>query len=235
MKKTITILVLLLIATWTFAQESMLQVEGNSAVSVKPTTTTVNLTIESSNAEYVGALNNMTKRIDLLTKELMKNKFKESEILTSNFNVHNSRIRINDMWRDSGFVATQTVVITFPHSKERLIEVLNSVTNSGARPTINLSFGLDDERKGKVKNELIKLAVKDARSKGDLLAESAGYKITGIKEIQYGQTNSGPGPLYDRMKTMAFNEMADVQISNFEVSDLTFSDGVTITYLMVKL
>ncbi|MEQ8469897.1 MAG: SIMPL domain-containing protein [Marinoscillum sp.] len=236
MKKTTLILALVAISTLAWSQiQATLTVEGSAMVAVTPTTTTVNLTIESSNAEYVGALNDLTKRIDLLTKELKKAKFEESQILTSNFNVHNSRIRVNDIWKDSGFVATQTVVVTFPHKKERLIEVLNSVTNSGARPTINLSFGLDDERKGKVKNELMKLAVKDSKSKAELLAGAADHKVVGIKEIRYGQTNSSPGPLYERMETMAFNKMADVQISNFEVSELTFSDGVTVVYLIDKL
>lgn len=230
MKKRTSIGFALLFTAWLAqAQESTLKVTGDAYIAVKPTQTTVNFTIESKSETYSGAIEDMISRVDLVSKELKKIKFEDREIVTSTFRVEKSQVYVKNMWKDSGFVATQNLMITFPYEKKRLLEVLNTATKSEARSEISLSFSLDNERKNSVMQELMKLAVKDARSKGELLASEAGYQIIGIREISYGVGASAPQPLYAMAESAAFKSM-DVQLSTFEASDLTFSDHVTIVF-----
>ena len=232
MKKLFATFLIGFIVTASFAQT--LSVQGDASIAVKPTETTINLSVESKSATYPGAVQDMIKRVDRLSKDLKKLGFKDADIITSNFNVNQDRIYIKNMWKDSGFVATQNLMVSFAQDKEKLLNVLNAATKSSAKPAIRLSFGLDAKRKNEVKNELIKLAVEDAKSKADIIAMASGYKITGIKEIQYGQSSSGPQPLHEVANYAAFSKVADVEISNFEAADLKYNESISIVYSIEK-
>ncbi len=215
-----------------FAQK--LSVQGDASVAVKPTETTINLNVESKSATYPGAVQDMIRRVDQLSKDLKKLGFKDTDIITSNFNVNQDRIYLKNMWKDSGFVATQNLTVSFAQNKEKLLDVLNAATKSLAKPAISLSFGLDAKRKSEVKNELIKLAVEDAKRKADIIVAASGYEITGIMEIKYGQSNAGPQPLHEVANYAAFSKVADVEISNFEAADLKYNESISIVYSIDK-
>ena len=214
------------------AQDSIstLRVKGNSELSVKPTITVISLTIKSVKPTYTGSVEDLIKRVDILTESLKNIKFKEDEIITSNFSVNRNRILKDREWIDDGFVAVQTMKVEFEQDKRRLLEVLNTSTSSTADPAISLSFELDNERKLKLKSELIKLAVKDAKSKAELIATEAGYKIVGIKEINYGLGYTGADELYTIADMETLEVDLDVEISNFEVANLTYSDFVNMVF-----
>jgi len=216
------------------AQDSIstLRVRGNSELSVKPTQTVISLTIKSIQPTYAGSVENLINRVDVLTKVLTDIKFKEEEIITSNFSVNENKIYVKGEWKDSGFVALQTLKIQFEQDKKRLLEVLNTTTSSNAAPEISLSFEIDNERKLKLKSELIKLAVRDAKTKADLIANEAGYKIIGIKEINYGLGYSEADELYAVADMENLEVELDIELSNFEVSNLTFSDFVNVVFII---
>ncbi len=219
-----------------FGQEvsqSLLHVSGKAEMSVKPTTTIVSLDIRSSNETYAGAVQELTERVDLLVKVLKGLKFKENEILTSNFSVDKNYAYIDGQRTATGFNGLQTLKVQFEQEKERLLSVLTEVTGSKADPEITVSFDLDDESKDKLKQELMLQAVSDASEKANLIAEQAGHKVSGIKEIKYGLSSGdvpyqGGGAMFE----MAARS-SDVQVSNFEVSDLTMSDQVLIVFQIV--
>ncbi|WP_421871838.1 SIMPL domain-containing protein [Marinoscillum sp.] len=229
MRKILSISVCCLLAFAATAQ-STLSVQGNASLAVKPTQTTVNLNIESKDATYPGAVESMINRVEQLSKDLKKLGFKDSDIITSNFNVNQGRVYVKNMWKDSGFVATQQLMVTFPQDKKKLLDVLNTVTKSSAKPSINLSFGLDVTKKEEVKNELIKLAVKDAKTKAEIIASASAYNITGIKSIEYGRANNGPQPMYEVVASDTFLKAANVEMSNFEAADLRYNETVFIVY-----
>lgn len=233
MKRIIPIIALLTLTVSAYAQ-SVLSVEGNASMAVKPTTTTINLNIESKHTSYPGAVQSMIERVDQLTKDLKKLGFEDKDIVTSNFNVNQSRIYVRNQWKDSGFVATQNLIVSFDQDKKKLLEVLNTATKSSSRPSISLSFGLDASKKESVKNELIKLAVSDAKTKADIIAAASGYQITGIKEIRYGELNRSPLPMYEAAASRSFMKTADVEIANFEASDLRFNESISIVYTIDK-
>lgn len=230
------VLTLLLISTtfWTVAQDetSILRVKGNSELSVKPTRTVISLTIKSVNPTYAGSVENLIKRVDILHQALRGIQFKEHEIITSNFSVSEHRVMKDRQWVVDGFAAVQTINVQFEQDKERLLAVLNTSASSSSTPDISLSFELDNERKLKLKSELIKLAVKDAKVKAELIATEAGYEIIGIQEINYGLGHSAGNELYAVANKEYLETALDIEISNFEVANLTYSDFVNVVFIM---
>lgn len=232
--KLIATLFLILVTFISVAQDSIsiLRVRGNSELSVKPTRTVISLSIKSINPTYARSVEELIKRVDILTKVLRDIKFKEEEIITSTFSVNKNRIYTDGEWKDEGFVAVQNMKVQFEQDKKRLLKVLNSATSSKADPEISLSFELDNERKLKLKSELIKLAVKDAKAKAGLIATEAGCEIIGIREINYGVGYSNPDEIY-AVADMEYLELElDVEISNFEVANLTYSDNVNAVFII---
>ncbi|MAE84851.1 MAG: hypothetical protein CMB80_19085 [Flammeovirgaceae bacterium] len=241
MKNIFTTIILVTVSLITTSAQGLsslpglLSVQGNASIAVKPTTTTINLNIESKSATYPGAVKQMIERVDQLTKDLKKLGFEDKDIVTSNFNVEQSRVYVRNMWKDSGFVARQSLVVSFPQDKSKLLEVLNAATRSTAKPSINLSFGLDATKMESVKSELVKLAVADAKSNAEIIAEASGYKITGIKEIQYGDSRQTPQPMFESRAAATMLKSAEVEMSNFEASDLRYNESISIVYLIQKL
>lgn len=206
-----------------------LHVSGQAQVAVKPTLSVVTLSIRSSSTTYAGTVEDLINRVDVLVTVLKQLKFKDQEIFTSNFSVDKNYIYDKGERKEKGFNGQQTLKVQFEQDKERLLKVLTSVANSNADPEIAVSFDLDGEQKEKLKNELIKQAVKDAHTKAQLIASQSNHQITGIKDIKYGvgSSNFPEPPVYADFQ--AESRLA-VEVSNFEAADLTFSDQVQIVF-----
>ena len=215
------------------AQDSApLSVIGQSSLSLKPTRTVISYTVNSGQNSYVAAVEDMTKRVDELAAILTKLQFEEDEIVTSTFSIQEKFLydrgkRIND-----GYVATQVLRVAFAQDKKRLLEVLSKTTSGLVNAEVGISFTLDDETKDQVELQLIEQAVRDAKTKAETIAKASGYKITGIKEMDYGSTAMPfPKPQLARMEMLgASADAGGAQVSNFEAADLTFSDSVRVIF-----
>lgn len=214
------------------SEPAKLSISGTAKISVKPTLTVVSLDIRSSNDSYAGTVEELTRRVDMLVSVLKDIKFPENKIITSNFSVDQTYAYIDGVRKATGFNGVQNLKVQFEQDKKRLLEVLTSVTSSHADPEITVSFDLDAASKEKLKQELMLKAVNDAKSKATLIAEQADYKVSGIKEIQYGLATAQI-PVSPGARVFEMASTSDAQVSNFEVSDLTFSDQVLIVFEIV--
>ncbi|REE05689.1 SIMPL domain-containing protein [Marinoscillum furvescens] len=214
-------------------EQPTLTIKGTSSASVKPTETTVSFRIEAQGTSYTGTINELIRRVDLLTSSLKKLKFEDHEIVTSSFSVDKNKKYDRGEWKELGYLGVQNVKVTFGMEKKTLLKVLNETTDSQANPEISISFGLDKERQAKLKNELLQQAVKDARLKADLLAGAADYEVAGIKSIQYHeQSGGGPRPMYAMAESAELSRKADVQFSNFEADNLNFQESANIVFYL---
>ena len=211
-----------------------LRVTGKAELKVAPTIIVVSLRVNSVDSTYNGAVKKLISRVELLTETLKKIGFEENQIITTDFNVGNNVVRTRSEFVQKGFKASQQLKIQFQQNKDRLLQVLNNATSSQANPSIDISFKLDEQSKRKLKAELIKLAVKDAMKKSELITEQAGYVVSGIKTIDYSTRNFN-----DEVFMVAEYEITDfsdseVNITSFGIGDLSFKDFVKITYYISK-
>lgn len=229
MKNLILIPTLFIVFNSAFAQ---LNVTGQASLSVQPEKTIISYSIVSTKDSYNEAIDGMNFRIDALTQSLVKIGFKKEEIKTSNFNIHQNRKYRQGEAKGLEYTASQTLEIKFDYSTKRLLEVLNKTASDDSAPSVSIAFGMSDEQEVRVKKQLIKMAVADAKDKADVLAESTGYKISGIKEINYGGSSNMPRNYAGNMGMM--KSFAESDMSNFEAKDLTISDQVFISYEISK-
>ena len=233
MRFLFTIIILLSGLLVNAQKNATLNVVGSAQLSVSPTITVVTLSINSKDSAYDKSVKKLIERVDLLTNDLEEIGFKDDQIITSTFNVDEDYEYGERGSVMVGYEAVQSIKVSFDQNKERLIEVLNKSVSSTADPSISLYFDLDNERKDKLKKELIKIAVQDAKSKGEIIAKEADYKIIGIKEINYSVRDYA---YLDIPMTMQEDQadMMDIKISNIETKDLTFRDQVQIIFYVEK-
>ncbi len=235
MKKIITVLVLFpLLSIILFAQEdeSLINVQGTSVMSVPPTEIGIRVNIESLKDSYTEAIKDLTMRINTLNNELKKNGIKTEEKFTSAFQISKNTEWVNGKQIIKGYRALQIVNIRFALDMERLVKIINTITKSEANPEISVNFYLDEKTKKIKKDELIRLAVKDAKHKAELITNESGYKIQSIKEIMYGTENAGIYNNTDNLRSMKLSEISTEDIGT--PSNIIMSDDVKIIYRIVS-
>ncbi len=210
----------------------VLKINGLAEIKVRPDMTVVDLAVNSENSEYSVVVQDLSDRIANLVKELGKIGFEEEEIKTSMFNINPIYEYESGQRSQTGYRGYQNLTVRFAEDKDMLIKVLNCAANSESDPQISLSFEISRELREKKRTELIKMAVKDARSKADLISGESGYSVSGIKEIQYGSNSGIPSPpIYEQA---AFRELEDASFSAIEPENQSLAESVYIIYTLQK-
>lgn len=236
MKLVLTNLIILLSLLVSAQEKIELTVRGVSEIAKAPTIVKIQYAIESQQESYSGTIEDLTKRVDILIKELVLLKIKKESIKSSTFTINKSYIWNNDRSkRKDGFRGFQNLSVSLDYSVERLLEILNGSTNNEANANISLSFGIDDLTEKEIRKGLIEMAIEDADQKAETIANKSKLELSGIKSINYLSGNNNSQPVYrSYAEARTLSADSSPSINNFEASDLTFSDQIEIIYLLVK-
>lgn len=236
MRQIISLTFLLLLTFTSFGQSEKqaptIQIVGTSKVSVKPDLGVLVIQIASVNMNFSQSIVGLNDKTKDITKQIIGVGFKEEEIKTTDFEIQVNRVYRRNESIDSGYVAHQSVKVEFKNQKETITKILNTFSKSRTDFTLNFDFKLSDELRTKVQDELLKLAIKDAKNKGKLIAESSGVKIKKIKDINYGLTYyGGMREVQQHGEYMAMaSSPADAALIGFTPNDLLFEDSVLMTW-----
>ncbi|MBS0000108.1 MAG: SIMPL domain-containing protein [Cyclobacteriaceae bacterium] len=230
-KMTIISLTMLLVPFMGSSQQEqgMLRVQGSSTIKVKPDEAIARFSYEIIQMDYKTTVKSLGREADQLKKTLRQEGFNEENLKTVVFNVGVNRIYVKGHQQDSGYVARQVLEIKFPYKPEDLINLMNKISGSKTDPDVTFSFQLSDSEMEKVRMDLIRMAVEDARKKAGVIAGTSGTEIAGIREINYGEFSSPESPMYRMMESKAIDEPA---YGGFIVQELTFSESIDITYVI---
>ncbi|MCE2732259.1 MAG: SIMPL domain-containing protein [Flammeovirgaceae bacterium] len=209
-----------------------IQIVGTSKVSVKPDIGVLVIQITSLNMNFSQSIIGLNDKTKAISKQIMGLGFKEEEIKTTDFEIEVNRVYRREETIDSGYVARQSVKVEFKNQKETITKILNTFSKSRTDFTLNFDFKLSDDLRTKVQDELLKLAIKDAKDKAKLIAESSGVKIRRIKDINYGLTYyGGMREVQEHGEYLAMaSSPADTALIGFTPNDLLFEDSVLMTW-----
>ncbi|UXP31263.1 SIMPL domain-containing protein [Reichenbachiella agarivorans] len=234
--KTYTLaLALLMIGFVSLGQEqSMIHVSGQAELSVNPEIVVFNYSVHSNHKNYETAVNQLNTRVNSLLSDLKKAGFASEEIKTSHFNIRKSKIYNKGQEAGDEYIATQSLVVKFTFDKKKMLSSLNQTTEEASAPNLSISFELSDAQKKKTQESLMIAAMKDAKSKAQILANQEGYKVAGVKEIRHGVNTSLP-PMGRNVEFAMMKTMADSgNVSQYEPTEITMSDEVNVSYLLTK-
>jgi len=187
------------------------------------------LTIEASvvRETFADAVKGLTAKTDQLTAQLQMIGFKKEHIITTDFSVAQNIVWENSSNVEKGYIARQNISVEFPNTKERIAAIINSFMGSKNDVRFSFQFTLSPERESIVKDELLKRAVADARSRAEVIAASANVKLGAVRTIAYRSQSQPFMPRPAMMKTMAAESAPS---GGFDVKELTLTDDVTVVW-----
>ena len=215
--------------------EKTMTIIGLGELSIKPDLAILNLTIESEKPDYMNCVEALNKKTDALKKMLTKAGFSKTDIKTTGYNV-SKNFRYDNQERKSifvGFKAYHSLIVSFTNEKELLDKAFNAIGNSLSDVNFSLNFDIKD--KSKIKDQLIALAVKDARNKAQEIEKYAGIKLEKIVDIQYNN-NVNASSYQRRSQNMEYSSRkmmgaaSDFSPGDIEAENIRFSEHIKIVW-----
>jgi uncharacterized protein len=228
--------VLLFIAVSSFAQTeskiATMQVVGNSKLFAHPDLGVLIIRLQYKDMNISNAIVGLNNKTKELYKQIDAMGFNEEDIKTLDFQINEHKTYYNNTYNDSGYIASQNVQVEFKNQKEVITKILNTFSKSKTNYAVNISFKLSDAVKSKVEEELIVMAIKDAKKKSKLIASTSEVVLKKIKTINYGTSySSGVSELHDVqfMKASAADAPGE-GMTGFTPNDLLFEDNLSIIW-----
>lgn len=185
--------------------ERSMTVSGTGRVTVVPDIASINIGVRSEAEAVTDALDSNTAQANAISEALQELGVAEEDIQTSNFNVYPAD-RYDPMTgqvEGRYFVVENTVNVTV-RDLSSLGEVLTAVVEAGANNIYGINF--DVENRESAIAEARQLAIEDAKTKAESIAEEAGVELGEILSIGV-YTGSTPTIYYDA-KGGAYSEAA---------------------------
>ncbi len=185
--------------------ERSMTVSGTGRVTVVPDIASINVGVRSEAEAVTDALDSNTDQANAISQTLQDLGVAEDDIQTSNFNVYPSD-RYDPMTGQvtGRYFVVENTVNVIVRDLSTLGEVLTAVVEAGANNIYGINFDLEDRDAAIA--EARQLAIEDARSKAQAIAEETGVELGEILNISV-YSGSTPTIYYDA-KGGAYSEAA---------------------------
>ena len=191
MKYIISLILISILSFHSFAQDSFCEnivVEGKSSVKQVPEMITFSINLSVTDTNYTNCTELAIKEIERVQSEFTKNDIDKKLIQTVSYSIREEREHDPVLRRQvfKGYRATIPVRIktNTDYSKNDLIF---EIIKNNFKANFTLNFSLSPKQIESVKEKLIEMAVKDAKTKALQLAKSADIKLGRVSKIQYGE------------------------------------------------
>ncbi|HEY4693860.1 MAG TPA: SIMPL domain-containing protein [Bellilinea sp.] len=177
-----------------YNQVPMINVSGTGKVYVAPDIANVYLGVRSQAPDVGSALSQNNDQAATIASTLQEMGVAPEDIQTTAFNVYpQQNYNPDGTPMDTVYVVENTVYIKV-RNLTNLGGLLDSVIKAGANTINGISFGLEDSTAAEA--EARKLAVEDARSKAQELAELSGVTLGQLYSVNV-YSSGGPQPVYE--------------------------------------
>ena len=215
MKKLIALLlaIMLAIASSAAFADTKITVKGTGEVRVSADMAVISLGVNARDKDVLTAQQKVNESIAAIRQALIDHGVKEENINTEFINIYAIYDYNNDQEQLAAYNASSTLAIrvTDMESVGTLIDICFA---AGANTLNGISFSASDTEEANT--EALKKAVADAIKKAEIMAESAGLKITGIEVISEGGVVS-----YE-------NSVGNVYAKGFEMSESEEDAGTVV-------
>jgi uncharacterized protein YggE len=191
MKNLVLLFVFTLVTSFAFSQDpygATIIVEGKSSVKMAPELITFNINFSVSDTNYTHCANLALEKIEKIKAQFTTNGIDKELIKTVNYSIREEREHDRNLGRQvfKGYRADIPILLKTKVNNPQNDQIFEIIKNN-FQADFRLNFVLSPDQIVTIKEELITLAVEDAKSKAQLLAKSAGVKLGKITKIQYGE------------------------------------------------
>jgi uncharacterized protein len=184
--------------------DSTLFVIGNAQTMVNPDKVTLSLSVETTNTTANTALNANSEAMNKALNALKVAGVPENETSTSFFSISpNYNLTNQQEGQDQYFpppiesrdIISYTVTNSITVDSYNLLNIsqwIDTAVQAGVNDVSSIYFSLSDERSESIKNDLLKQAVTNAKSKADIAATALGLNVIGVKSINIESVSGFP-------------------------------------------
>jgi len=162
-----------------------ISVNGEGVVEVAPDRATISLGVVTRDKNADKVQNDNAKIANEIIKSVAALGIDKKNIRTGNYSFHQYFRNDNNRRVADGYEANNTVIVIVD-DLNLVGKVIDAALANGANNVDSLEFGIKD--KSKLQNEAIRLAVRDARAKAEVVAAELGKNIIGVLNVS---VNSG--------------------------------------------
>lgn len=172
-----------------------INVSGTGKVKIKPDIANVNIGVRSQSPEIIEAFRENSEIAENIIQKLMEMGVEQKDIQTRNFNIYQQQEPrpMEEETPTTSYVVENTVAVIV-RDLDTLGEVLSTMVSEGANTIHGITFDIED-REAAVE-EARQLAIEDAKSQAEAIADAAGVNLGKIRSISINQ-NGGITPRYD--------------------------------------
>ena len=163
-------------------------VKGVGRISVKPDQIQLTLELKAEDKDYSLMMDDANAKLENLTASLTSAGFSADILKTGavSIDARYDYVRKDDGTQTrefTGYVYSQTINVKFPMDLNLLSKAVSSISFSSVSPELSISFTLAD--RDFIRDDLLKLAVEDARHKAEVISKASGTSLGSVKEISY--------------------------------------------------
>ncbi|MEO6350143.1 MAG: SIMPL domain-containing protein [Candidatus Limnocylindrales bacterium] len=208
----------------TNAQQGSIVVSGEGRLAVAPDVADLRLGVSVSRLTVAEAREDAARTMEQILGAVAEAGIAKRDVRTSLLSVQpRYEYRDNQPPRLSGYELANVVEVTV-RDLARLGDAVDGTLKAGATSMDGLSFRLADP--SPAEREARMLAMVNARSRADVLAEAAGVRITGVESILEGGSMPQPRPFAKAERMM----MAADTSTPVETGSLEVAVQVTVSY-----
>ena len=210
MKKSFWMLIFLLGTGYsTLAQsiQPMIEVLGKSTVKEIPEIVEFTLPIKIIDSTFGGCSEQLLVALNRLQSDFVSEGLDKDQVTSSEYAIGEYFEFINGKRVNKGYRGTVNVKARFDYSQNMVNRII--ALTKRHRHDFTIHFQLSEKQKKQLTAKALEEAVKDAKTKAEILAAASGVELGEIYKITYGQAPYHPAPL-----TMMRSDESDHTASN---------------------
>ncbi|MCH7410510.1 SIMPL domain-containing protein [Belliella sp. DSM 111904] len=236
MKKLLFLLSVLMLPLITMAQQQnypSIDVDGVSEIKAMPDQATIQLNLRELSMKVSEATNALNKKTKDIEDALKKTGVKDYEFVVDNYYVNINRVYQRNAYKDSGYVASQNVKIVVKQTDKDLVKIVEAINTAADELTYNLSFGISEAKRKTYQEQLLELALKDAKAKADIIAKTMGIEQIMVYKVNYSSGYSFQPMEYRMESTMLKTAAADRVEPTFSPEEQKLTDRVNVSFTFI--
>lgn len=228
-------------------KEKKIIVTGKGHASKKPDAIEINITLVTVNKNYGDSINISSDKVKTILKGITNLGVKETDLKTTNYSIKTVYKSVKDNFNNynqvfNGYSCNHSLSLEIDMDLKLLGNILGSISSiletdnektnyNDFQDKTNLTIKFTLKDKEGIKNEAVENAIKVAKEKAKILADTADVKLGEIIDINYsfGIIDIYSDTDYERgfAKETAFMSM---DMENITPEDIKINDTVTITW-----
>src|SRR6476620_5903286 len=171
-------------------------VTGAANTKVKPDKVILSFGVETNNKTANVALVTNSKIMNKVIDSLRTDGVKENETSTSYSSIspsYNYSRPSDIIGKITGFTVSNSIQIQSTNIRN-VSRWIDTAIASGANTVNSVDFTLSNKKLDEIKNNLIKQAIDNARTKADIAASALGLKVVGVKLVNLNDFDLQPSP-----------------------------------------